>query len=153
MAHLPPGAKDARAQDHILPMEIRTREGSHKADDILYYLHEGQRPTALFLEIDRGTESARDKFGRPKGKVSKMFRFYLDAWQEKFYRRYFGQDVKPVVLFIISTPWAGTTRRQNFIDLWREVGAGQALQLPRFITIEEFKKIDSITAIEEVPGA
>lgn len=140
LTHLPAEAKQARARDNILHMEIRTGGASHRADDILYIKHEGQRPSVLFIEVDRGTESARDRHGRPRGKVSKMFEFYIGAYREKYYRRYFGEEVKPYVLFLISTPWNGVTRKQNFIDLWEEVGQGYANHLPIFRTLKEFNQ-------------
>jgi len=147
ISHLPAGAKEARARELMYPMEIRTAAGSHRVDDVIYFEEAGQRPKVLLIEIDRGTESARDRYGRPRGKVSKMFQFFLDGYKEKFYKEYFGKDVKPIVLFVISTPWSGETRKQNFIDLWSEVGQGQALDLPRFVTIEKFAQADPYTLL------
>lgn len=149
LAHLPGDAKQNRTSSKIRPMEIRSHraEASHRTDDILYIQRAGQRPTALFIEVDRGTESARDRHGRPRGKVSKMFDFYLDAYRENYYRRYFGREVKPLVLFLITTAWNGSTRKQNFIDLWQEVSQGRAENLPRFMTLGEFDAGDPLAIL------
>lgn len=147
LSYLPGDAKQARGRDKILHMEIKSEDESHRADDILYIKQGSQRPIVLFIEVDRGTESARDRHGRPRGKVSKMFEFYIGAYREKYYRRYFGKEVKPYVLFLISTPWNGATRKQNFVDLWKEVGKGSAEKLPIFTTLEEFDRIDPFTLL------
>ncbi len=150
LSHIPQKAKEARSANNILQMEIQSArmEGSHRADDILYIESPGERTTVLLIEVDRGTESAKDRHGRPRGKVSKMFYFYIDAYRENFYRRYFGSEVKPRVLFIITTAWSGSTRKQNFIDLWEEVGKGYADQLPVFTTLGEFDQLNPFTLIK-----
>ena len=149
LTHLTKEARQMRTDERVKLLEVRPgpdgTETTHRADDFLIIKKPRERPRAVFVEIDRGTESLRDRNGKAKGKVSKMMRAYIEAYRSKFFRTYAGRDYKPLVLFVLETPYNASTRLQNFIDLWREIGAGEAEGLPRFIPLQEFDTI----AIEE----
>lgn len=138
-------AQQMRREERVKLLEVRPgpdgTEATHRADDFLIIKKTGQRPRAVFVEVDRATESLRNRHGKAKGKVSKMMRAYIESYRSKFFRKYTGQDFKPVVLFVLQTPYSAATRLKNFIDLWREIGAGEAGDLPRFIPLQEFDEI------------
>lgn len=145
LSQLASKARQMRRSDRVKLLEVRPgekgSEAPHRADDFLILKKPGERPRALFIEVDRATESLRNRHGKAKGKVSKMMRAYVEAYSSKFFKEYNGQEYKPVVLFVLETPWSGSTRLNNFIDLWIEIGEGRADDLPRFITLQEFDSI------------
>lgn len=150
-SHLPSTVRRRRTGDRVRDREIRSESislsGSHAADDFL--LLGGERPTGIFVEMDQASESCRDKRGRPRGKVAQMMEHYLEAYRRSFFRHYIHPDVKPVVLFVLKTPYKGRTRLTNFIDLWAELARKKEQDLARFILLDEFVNVDPLTALYE----